>query len=203
MHGFGDPLNGKLRLRLVRKGFKRLDQRRRGSTNKLAATAELLLEVIVDGGLDENKWDDAVLLTAMVFGFFKLRRSGEFLRKGAEPDADKCVRVGDCTLASNGEEVELGPEAAKHADELIAVQRTSKADQDWKGAATNTFSCSDKRLCVVARFKRLLNLRPGHFKDPSRFLFTLSNGKVLSRDTMSAVLKRERRASALGWPEST
>ena len=76
MHGFGDPLNGKLRLRLVRKGFKRLDRRRRGSTNKLAATAELLLDVIAHGGLDENKWDGAVLLTAMVFGFFKLRRSG-------------------------------------------------------------------------------------------------------------------------------
>ena len=89
----------KLRLRLVRKGLRRLDRRRRGPTRKLAVTVSLLFEFLMNGGFNFNDWDSAVLGAAIIFDFFKLRRSGKFLRKGAEPDADYCVRVGDIGLA--------------------------------------------------------------------------------------------------------
>ena len=58
-HGWGDPLANKPRLRLVRKGLKRLDRRRRGPTRKLAVTVGLILEVPMHGGLDFAQWDDA------------------------------------------------------------------------------------------------------------------------------------------------
>jgi hypothetical protein len=145
--------------------------------------------VIDREGLKENSWGDAVLIAVVVFGFFKLRRSGEFLRKGEHPDADKCVRVGDCTLAKEGVLVEWGSEDQEHADEIIAVQRQSKADQERRGAVTNTFSTSDPRLCVVAWIKHLAKLRPCHFKDPSNYLFTLSDGRVLHRDKVAVALK--------------
>jgi len=41
LHGLGDPLAGKLRLRWRRQGLKRLDKKQRGRTNKTAATVGL------------------------------------------------------------------------------------------------------------------------------------------------------------------
>ena len=181
----------KPRLRLVRKGPKRLDRRRRGPTRKLAVTVGLILEVLMHGGLDFAQWDVAVLGAAIVYGFFMLRRSGEFLRKGAEPSADYCVRVGDISLAKEGVGVCFSPREAAGADELIVTQRKPKADQDWVGVETNAFVASDARLCVVSWIKHLVALRPGHFDDPASFLFTLSDGRVLSRDKVSKTLKAE------------
>jgi hypothetical protein len=197
LNGLGDPLDGKLRLRMVRKGHKRWDRRRRGPTRKLAVTIGLILEFIMHGGLDFNKWDDAVLGAAIAFGFFKLRRSGEFLRKGAAPNAEHCVRVGDITMAKDGVTVKLTPEGVLDADEVVATQRKSKADQDWNGSETNTFLASDARLCVVSWLKHLVSLRPAHFADPKRFLFTLSDGRVLSRDSVSRALKGAGRRMGL------
>jgi hypothetical protein len=200
LHGLGDPLAGKLRLRLVRKGLKRLEQRRRGPTRKLAATAELLHEVIENGGLNIMTWNDSVLITAILFGFFKLRRSSEFLRKGVQPDNDKCVRVGDCVLAREGQILGMSDSRTTEADELIATQRRSKVDQEGRGTVTNTFLSGDRRLCVVTWFKHLLKLNPTHFQDPLRFLFTLSDGRVLSRDAVSEALKAATRR--LGMKEA-
>jgi len=184
--GLGDPLDGRLRLKMVRKGFKNYDRRLRGRTRKLAATVEGLLDVIENGGLDVDNWDDAILMFALVFGFFKLRRSSEFLRTGAAPDAEKCVRVGDITLAAEGEIVEFEDD---NTDELIAVQRKSKCDQAGRGVATNTFRGKDSRLCVVWWFRHLVKMKPGHFKDPTQFLFTCSDGRVLHRDVVSKTLQ--------------
>ena len=115
LHGLGDPLAGKLRLRLCRQGLKRLDKKRRGRTNKTAATIGLLSELVKGSGMDYAKWDDTVLATAALFGFYKLRRSGEFLRKDGVHLANKdtCVLVGDTRLLKDGVE----------ADELLARQR--------------------------------------------------------------------------------
>jgi len=48
---------------------------------------------------------------------------------------------------------------------------------------------SDARLCVVSWIKRLMGLQPEKLDDPSRFLFTLSDGKVPSRDKVPKVPK--------------
>ena len=173
---------------MSRQGLKRLGKRRRGRTNKLAATVALLLELIVGGGLDFTKWDDSVLAGAAVFGFFKLRRSGEFLRKGGHPDVDKCARVVDYALAEASSKVAWEVEAAAGADEATARQRFSKTDQTGQGVGTSTFKVKDKRLCVVAWLKHLLRLKPSHFRDPTRCLFTMSDWKVLSRDKMAGAL---------------
>ena len=83
----------------------------------------------------------------------------------------------------------FSPGKAAGADELTVTQRKSKADQDWVGAETNAFVASDARLCVVSWIKHLVALRPGHFDDPTSFPFTLSDGRVLSRGTVSKTLK--------------
>ena len=197
LNGLSDPFEGKLRLRIVRKGHKRWDRRRRGPTRKLAVTVDLILELIMHEGLDFNKWDDAVLGAAIAFGFSKLRRSGEFLRKGAAPNAEHCVRVGDITMAKDGVAVKLTPEEVLDADEVIAMQRKSRADQDWSGSETNTFLMSDARLCVVSWVKHLVNLRPAHSADPKSSLFTLSDGRVRNRDSVSGALKSAGRRMGL------
>ena len=69
LHGLGDPLAGKLRLRLCRQGLKLLDKKRRGRTNKTAATVGLLSELVNSSGMDYTKWDDTVLAAAALFGF--------------------------------------------------------------------------------------------------------------------------------------
>jgi len=191
LHGLGDPLAGKLRLRLCRQGLKRLDKRRRGRTNKTAATVGLLSELVNGGGMDYTKWDDTVLAAAALFGFYKLRRSGEFLRKEGESQANKdtCVRVGDTLLLKDGVELAWNDPRALEADELLARQRFSKADQAGLGATTNTVALRDEALCVVAWVKRMLRLKPSHFQNPANFLFTASDGKVLSSGKMAQALK--------------
>jgi hypothetical protein len=191
LHGLGDPLAGKLRLRLCRQGLKRLDKKRRGRTNKTAATIGLLSELVNGSGMDYTKWDDTVLATAALFGFYKLRRSGEFLRKDGVHLANKdtCVLVGDTRLLKDGVELAWNDPRALEADELLARQRFSKADQAGLGATTNTCALHDEALCVVAWVKRMLRLKPGHFQNPANFLFTVSDGKALSSGKMAQALK--------------
>ena len=75
------------------------------------------------------------------------------------------------------------------ADELLARQRFSKADQAGLGATTNTVALRDEALCVVAWIKRMLRLKPSHFQNPANCLFTTSDGKVLSSGKMAQALK--------------
>ena len=98
--------------------------------------------------------------------------------------------VGDCTISAEGEKVAWDVEEAGSADKVSAGQ----------GVATSTFQVKDGRLCVVAWLKHLLRLKPKHFQDPAQFLFTMSDGKVLSRDKMASVLKGAARR--LGLKES-
>jgi len=162
-----------------------------GHTNKTAATIGLLSELVNGSGMDYTKWDDTVLATAALFGFYKLRRSGEFLRKDGVHLANKdtCVLVGDTRLLKGGVELAWNDPRALEADELLARQRFSKADQAGLGAVTNTFALRDEALCVVAWVKCMLRLKPGHFQNPANFLFTVSDGKVLSSGKMAQALK--------------
>ena len=135
-----------MRLRLLWRGIKRLDKRRRGPWQKMAAATALLLEAAINGGLDFTKWEGRARAAALIFGFKTLRRSGEFLRKEEHPDPDKSARAGDITLAEDGTSVACAPKACGGAKEAVAVQRMSRADQEGRGAATSTFKVSDERL---------------------------------------------------------
>jgi len=110
--------------------------------------------------MDYIKWYDTVLAGAALFDLYKLRRSGESLRKGGESQANKdtCVRVGDTLLLKDGVELAWNDPRALEADELLARQRSSKADQAGLGATTNTVALRDEALCVVAWVKRMLRL---------------------------------------------
>ena len=44
-------------------------------------------------GLNVPIWDDLILVTAISTAFHSLLRSSEYLRKGASPDPEKCLRV--------------------------------------------------------------------------------------------------------------
>jgi len=75
----------------------------------------------------------------------------------------------------------------------------------WRGSlATGELLRPEKRykkLCVVAWMKHLLSLKPGHFRSPAAFLFTLSNGRVLGRDKMVDALQAAARR--IGVPEKS
>ena len=53
---------------------------------------DVLLGICDNGGLDFSSWDDLVTWLAILVGFFFLLRCSEYLRKGALPDAMKCVK---------------------------------------------------------------------------------------------------------------
>ena len=73
-------------LSMLRKGRKRIC----GSPKrKIAVTVKLLLTILLLGWLDLGTWDGLLTWTALVVGFYFLLRSSEFLRKSADPDAQK------------------------------------------------------------------------------------------------------------------
>jgi hypothetical protein len=184
-----DPLQGAALLKMAMKGLKNMQG---GSQQKVAATPDILLEAAKE--LDVDTWDGLITLLALAIMFVFLLRSREALRKGAEPDPEQCLRVQDTMLAASGEVLTLSE--FERADELVLLQGKSKADQEGQGHMANAFA-SGHVLCPVDLYKRAVRMRPEHFADGRRFLFTKSDGKVLSRDAVAGLLRRAGRRRGL------
>jgi hypothetical protein len=176
-----DPLVDTPLLKIVMKGLKRLQG---GKGQKIPVTMGMLRALA--RGLDLDDWDDLVLLLGMSVMFVFLLRSGEALRKGSMPDADRCLRVGTLLLAESGEPVGGAPDGA---DEVMLFIPKSKADQGRVGFCANVFATPGDLLCPVGLLKRARAMNPRHFSRPDNYLLTLTNGKVLSRDQVVEALR--------------
>ena len=163
-------------LTMLRKGLKRL----RGSPQrKIAATIGLLLNVYIFGGLNFDLWDDLLLWTAILCGFYFLLRSSEYLRKGAAPDELKCARVRNLLFAQKREECAAG----EWCDEVVWFHEFSKNDQQGQGSDNNITRCrADPRQCIPTHFNKLREMAPLHFKESNgdAFVFTCTDGRVLT-----------------------
>ena len=178
-------------LSLMRKGHKR---RMGAPQRKIAATVELLLEVYENGELDLESWDGLMAWLSILMGFFFLFRSSEYLRKGALVDDQKCLRFRNVTWALD--DCQGDAEPGMDCDEVIVYHEYSKNDFMGQGTDNNIKRCKkDPRLCIPSLFNKLRVLNPSAFEESNRdaFLFTMSDGKVLSK----LVVERLLRSAAL------
>ena len=185
-----DPLIEAPLYKVAMKGLKNLQG---GSVQKVAATPDLLLEALKE--LDLAVWDDLVMALGLSVMFVFLLRAGEALSTGGHANPECGLRVQDLILAVHGKSVEAWTQ--DDADELVLLKGKSKADQEGMGHMANAFR-ADHPLCPVALFQRAARMNPGHFSAKERFLLTKSNGRVLSRDEVAALLRRA--GERLGMP---
>jgi hypothetical protein len=163
------------------KGISRLQG---GPWRKIPASMDMIRWIVSQ--LDLDNTDELLVAIALVMMFLFLLRCREALRKGAHPDAKQCLSVKNVVLVGGGV-VRTGA-GIQEADEVVLMQGRSKTDPNGQGSVANVFAAEDD-LCLVALVKRLHRLRPNHFDDPERFFFTLSNGQVLHRDRIAALLR--------------
>ena len=181
MERLPDPLANKPLLTVALRGLKRLQG---GPRRKIPVTMRILERSLT--GLKLDVWDDLVKITAAASMFVFLLRSREALRKGGTPDPDQCLRVGNLVMSAGGHPLSGVDVAA--ADEAVLFMGKSKADQEGQGHVLNAYA-TDHWLCVVSLLKLMHLARPGHFEEPRNFLFTLDDGRVLSRDSMVELLR--------------
>jgi hypothetical protein len=176
----GDPLEGKVVLRMVMKGIKRVQG---GQVRKIPVTVDMLREVMKAADLSE--WNELVTVTAIVFMFLFLLRSREALRKDGI-DEKQCLRTCMLVFYCSGEEV-TGDDIMR-ADEVVWMSAYSKTDPNGQGGVANIFEAPGSELCVVSLLKRMHKMRPGHFSRDGH-VFVMSGGKVLHRDEVVGKLK--------------
>ena len=173
-------------LSMMRKGHKR---RCGAPKRKVAATIDLLLDIYEKGGLDLESWDGAMAWLAILMGFFFLFRSSEYLRKGAEVDDQKCLRMRNLIWACNDSRDDAEP--GLDCDEIIVYHEFSKNDFMGQGTDNNIKKCNDLRLCIPSLINKLRVMKPSAFEEQNRdkFVFTMSDGKVLPKVVVERLLR--------------
>ena len=173
-------------LSMMRKGHKR---RCGAPKRKVAATIDLLLDVYENGGLDLESWDGLMAWLAILMGFFFLFRSSEYLRKGAEVDDQKCLRMRNLIWARNDSRDDAEP--GMDCDELIVFHEFSKNDFMGQGTDNNIKRCNDVRLCIPSLINKLRVMKPSAFEEQNRdkFVFVMSDGKVLPKVVVERLLR--------------
>ena len=180
-----DPLREAPTLTMAMKGLRRIQG---AGQRKIPGSIDIVRSAVET--LDLATWDGLITAAAISAMYVFLLRSGEALRKGTEPDAEKCLRVESLRLAAGGELVSF--DDAGRADEMILIIGKSKADQDGQGSVHNAFETDDP-LCPVKLIRRACEMRPSHFARGTNFLFTRSDGKVVPRDTVAGLLRQGAR----------
>lgn len=177
-----------LRLTLAKKGWKRLHG---SEQRKIAVTVEILVELLDNCGLNLTTWDDLILVTAISTAFHFLLRSSEYLRKGASPDPEKCLRVEHIVCPINGED-ESAPQGVL-CTEVVMFMPGAKNDWMGQGTSANIYADEDGHpLCVVKLFNLMRSAKPSHLStgNSGTHVFTLTSGKVLHRDKVEAKLRQ-------------
>ena len=185
-------------LSMLRKGLKRIC----GSPKrKIAVTVKLLLTILLLGWLDLDTLDGLLTWTALIVGLYFLLRSSEFLRKSADPDAQKkYLRVRNFMFPTNGggDDCDEGLDC----DEVLILYEFSRNDFRGQGTDSNIKRCKhDVRLCrVPSAFNRLIRImKPAHFreKNENAFMFTLDSGLVIHKGAICRLLRNGAMALAL------
>ena len=174
------------RLKTVQRGLRNVQGE---SVRKLAITIDMLRDIHAHDGLDENDWDDQLAYTAILTGFFFLLRSVEYLHTEHGVDPKKTVRVEHVTFWRRGQRISR--EGPLEADRVVLLIPYSKTDALGVGVELEIDIDEGNPLCPVEAFNRLRRLAPNRFGPArdQRYLFTTSNGLVLRKARVQALLK--------------
>ena len=123
------------RLKMVEHGWKRIYG---APHRKIPVTPQLIREVYLNGGLDMGRWNDLMVMLAIVLAFSFLWRSCEYAQENGRIDRDKCLRVRDGLFSLEGQDASLAAPAP--IQEFTVFHRTSKADFLHQGASNNIFA---------------------------------------------------------------
>ena len=192
-NGYPDPRVGRRRLKLVMEGIRRLQGR---VVRKVPVPMSLIRSL--PQKKDLSRWDDLVTITAITVMFLFLLRSGEALKTEKGQDLEKVIKTNMIAFRCRGTQV--WGDGIMEADELILCIGKTKADQLGQGKVINLHSVPGDPLCPVNLMKRMYRMNDQHFNERGwRFLFTLSNGKLIHRRRVVDWLRGE--AKACGLPE--
>ena len=175
------------RLSGVRKGWAQLAGI---GLRKMAATSEMIIDAITNGGLDLNTWDGCLTAFGLSYNFNMLQRGVESFDTGSGPCPQACVRVEDLIGVVDGGD--FAAPMDREVDELVRLQSKSKASQSSIGEVNNAYADAGNSVaCPVALFNRLRRLKPSHFatENGRAFFFTCSSGHVLLKTAVEALLK--------------
>ena len=179
--GLRNPLDDKYRIGQSIKSLKRL---RGDSTGKLPVTPQMLrhLRRCLDLSLERH----AAIWLGATLGFFLMMRCSEYLAEGSLFDAARALTT-DKVLAQH-DDVPLEPEDFERATSLTALFEASKTDQNRVGCTRTVYETGDD-LCPIEAYKTLRRLRGGANWTEKQPLMMDSDGWVMNRAFMSALLK--------------
>ena len=155
----------------------------------IAATSEMVIDAIDNGGLNLNTWDGLMKAFALSYMFIFLKRAGEGLDTGRGGRAH-CMTRGDLVGLCGGGDV--SPPAGQPVDELLEYQRSGKADQEERGAINNVYADEEGSSgCTVKLYNQVRAMNPAYFapENDKKFLFTMSDGSLLKTGPLEKLLK--------------
>jgi len=173
-------------LKMVIRGFKRVT---RGPRRKLAISVKMIRDLIADDDLDVSEWDDLITATAVLFGFFFLLRSSEYLRTEHGTDADKCVRMEHLTFYREGALIDGAGDLA--ATRMCLFLPFSKTSTTGNGVSLVLDADPGNPLCAVHMCNRMRAMKPHRFRVcvGDKHVFTSANGTVLHKTKVKNLLK--------------
>lgn len=172
----GTPL---LRLQQVLRGVKKATAA--PARPRLPITWELLTAMgqVLQHGFFGDYWD-ALMLAALLLGFFAFLRCGEFTTPTETFDPSIHLARADIQAVYNQQVV----------SELSVFLKASKTDPFRKGVTVHLFRMLHESLCPVKAILAFLELRDAYATYPSSPLFLLPTGRPLTRQVFLNLLSR-------------
>ena len=180
-NGLPNPLEGKPRLKSALKHLKKL---RGEGAGKLPVSPDLLRMIKAD--LDFTRDEDILVWNGLMFGFFFLMRSSEYLADGVTFNPQRGVTTWKVLTERDNQPTDDW----RNADSLTVLFEVTKTDQARAGC-TRTVYASGLDLCVVEAYKMLRERREATGTwQPDDPLMMAPDGFILSREYLSDVIKR-------------
>lgn len=172
-NGYGDPLQAKPRLSLMRRAIKRISGPVKA---KLPVTPDMLR--LIGESLDLSDPKSIVVWAGLVLAFFFLLRSSEYCE-----DPTKALRVGDVQFSCSG----VSRAGGRGADEVLICIRDSKTDHGGQGALLTAYATGDM-LCPVTVAAKVVEMRRGVGATDEDPLLVWSGNAILKRTMVTDVL---------------
>lgn len=170
INGFGDPLVGRERLTLIKRGI----SKQASPTALRAAVTNTHIQAFIDL-IDLAVYNDAVFFAMCCCGFLGFLRISEMTHPDSGFSPDTCLTAADISWNDDG---------------MIFLLRRSKTDRRNEGVRI-VIGKNDSPVCAVKALQHYLNLRHSHwpFLDMSTSpLFTKLDGAPITKSVFSARL---------------
>ena len=172
------------RLKIVQHGW----QRNYGAPQrKLPVTVPLIRDVFHHGGLSTERWDDLMVLLAIVLAFSFLWRSCEYAMRSNIIDFEKCLRIEDSLFALD--DCDVSVPAPLPINEYVCYHRTHKSDFLHQGSSNNLYIDEGTEFCPIRLLNLARSMRPSHFDDGKHFLLQCDSGRPVRVEDVQEALQ--------------